>query len=59
MPTTSWLNPLYYAFLIYHVLIIVLFGYLNEENFKFSCKKQEEEDDSAKGADIESATRLI
>lgn len=59
MPTQTWLDPLYFIFILYHLLIIVLFGYFNEEHFKFSCKKQEDEDDSAKGADIESATRLI
>ncbi|KAE9552243.1 hypothetical protein FO519_004552 [Halicephalobus sp. NKZ332] len=56
MPTQSWLDPLYFTFIFYHLLILVLFGYLNNEKL---CGKQNDEDESTRGADVESATRLI
>lgn len=58
MLTKSWLNPLYAIFIGYHILIVILFGFFNEEKFKFPWEKPADDDISTRG-DIESGARLI
>uniref|UniRef100_A0AC34QB32 Uncharacterized protein n=1 Tax=Panagrolaimus sp. JU765 TaxID=591449 RepID=A0AC34QB32_9BILA len=58
MLTKSWLNPLYIVFIAYHIFIVFLFGFFNEEKFKYPWEKSTDDDISTRG-DIESGARLI
>uniref|UniRef100_A0A7E4VSP8 Transmembrane protein n=1 Tax=Panagrellus redivivus TaxID=6233 RepID=A0A7E4VSP8_PANRE len=55
----DWLNPLFFVFIVYHILIVLLFGYFNDEHYTLPCTKTPPPSESDISGDVESGARLL
>jgi hypothetical protein len=56
MLNLQWLNPLYLLYIIFHLVIVLFFGFFNQEHFKMPWNVTNDTDSEG---DLESGARLI
>jgi hypothetical protein len=56
MLNNQWLDPLFIVYIVFHLLIVSLFGFFNQEHFKMPWNAS---NDVESNGDLESGTRLI